>query len=63
MGEPQVGWKKLNTDGASKGNPGLAGCGGVVRDKNGRWIAGFSRRIGVTSSFGGLGRVSYSATT
>ena len=51
MGEPQVGWKKLNTDGASKGNPGLAGCGGVVRDENGRWIAGFSRHIGVTSSF------------
>ena len=49
--KPQVGWRKLNTDGASKGNPGLAGCGGVVRDENGRWIAGFSRRIGVTSSF------------
>ena len=61
--KPQAGWKKLNTDGASKGNLGLVGCGGVVRDENGRWIAGFSRRIGVTSSFGGLGRVSYSATT
>ena len=59
----QAGWKKLNTDGASKGNLGLVGCGGVVRDENGRWIAGFSRHIGVTSSFGGLGRVSYSATT
>ena len=49
--KPQAGWKKLNTDGASKGNPGLAGCGGVIRDENGRWIAGFSRRIGVTTSF------------
>ena len=49
--KPQVVWKKLNTDGASKGNPGLAGCGGVVRDENGGWIAGFSRLIGVTSSF------------
>ena len=43
----QAGWKKLNTNGASKGNLGLVGCGGVVRDENGRWIAGFSRRIGV----------------
>ena len=23
----------------------------MVRDENGRWIAGFSRRIGVTTSF------------
>ena len=49
--KPQVGWKKLNTDSASKGNSGLARCGGVARDENGRWIAGFSRHIGVTSSF------------
>ena len=47
----QVGWVKLNTDGASKGNPGLAGCGGVVRNEDGRWITGFARRIGVTTSF------------
>lgn len=48
---PQVGWVKLNTVGASRGNPGLAGCVGVVRNDDGRWIAGFSRRIGVTTSF------------
>ncbi|KAL0001474.1 hypothetical protein SO802_015255 [Lithocarpus litseifolius] len=27
------------------------GCGRVVRNEDGRWIAGFARRIGVTSSF------------
>ena len=46
-----MGWVKLNIDGAFKGNPGLAGCGGVVRNEDGRWIAGFARRIGVTTSF------------
>ena len=42
---------ELNTDGVSLGNPGVAGYGGVVRDKSGNWVAGFARRIGITSSF------------
>ena len=42
---------KLNTDGSSLGNPGIAGGGGLIRDDYGRWIVGFSRRIGVTSCF------------
>lgn len=33
-------WLKLNADAASKGNPGLAGAGGVIRDGNGRWWHG-----------------------
>ena len=40
----------MNTDGATKGNPGLAGGGGVVRDSRGRWINGFSRNIGYATS-------------
>lgn len=42
--KPAVGWLKLNID------LGLAGGGGVIRDWSGRWIAGFSRNIGIASS-------------
>ena len=41
----------LNTDGSSTGNPEIAGCGGVVRDEHGRWVRGFARQIGLTTSF------------
>jgi hypothetical protein len=52
---PPLGWAKLNTDGASSGNPGIAGGGrgggGVVlRDCRGAWVRGFSRYIGLASS-------------
>ncbi|XP_074266552.1 uncharacterized protein LOC141589827 [Silene latifolia] len=33
---PPLGWCLLNTDGASKGNPGPAGCGGIFRDDTAR---------------------------
>lgn len=49
--KPPRGWAKLNTDVASFGNPGLAGYGGIVRDEHGNWVAGFSKRIRITSSF------------
>ena len=38
-------------DGASLGNPGVAGCGGVVWDERDNWVAGFARKIRITSSF------------
>jgi ribonuclease HI len=47
---PPLGWAKLNTDGASSGNPGPAGGGGVIRDSRGDWVRGFSRSIGLASS-------------
>jgi ribonuclease HI len=47
---PDLGWAKLNTDGASLGNPGIAGGGGLIRDSNGGWVGGFARAIGVTTS-------------
>ena len=47
---PAKGWIKLNVDGCSKGNPGLAGAGGVMRDHMGTWIGGFARNISICSS-------------
>ena len=43
---PSNGWVKLNCDGACKGKRELAGCGGILRQSDGRWIKGFSRKIG-----------------
>ena len=51
MGEPSNGWIKLNTDGSSLGNPRLAGGGGVLRDEHGNRMTGFSRKIGITTSY------------
>ena len=48
---PPKGVAKLNTDGALYTHSGSAGCGGVVRDDKGEWMAGFSRRIGATNNF------------
>ena len=49
--KPPFGWLKLNTDGLADGNPGMAGCGGLLRDDHGNWLAGFARRIGTNTSF------------
>lgn len=43
---PLAGWIKVNTDGASRGNPGLATAGGVLRDGEGNWLGGFGLNIG-----------------
>ncbi|KAG7542942.1 Ribonuclease H-like superfamily [Arabidopsis thaliana x Arabidopsis arenosa] len=47
---PGEGWMKLNTDGASHGNPGLATAGGVLRDIDGNWCGGFAVNIGLCSA-------------
>ena len=49
--KPPRGWTKLNTDGASLGNSRVASCGGVVWDESSNWVARFSWRIRITSSF------------
>ena len=51
MGKPLRVWIKLNLNGSSLGNPGLAGGGCIFRNDDGGWILGFSRHIGITSSF------------
>ncbi|KAI8558096.1 hypothetical protein RHMOL_Rhmol04G0062800 [Rhododendron molle] len=48
--KPKPGCFKLNTDGASKGNPGASSCGGIIRDSDGKWFSGFHRKIGFASS-------------
>ncbi|KAL0303262.1 UNVERIFIED_CONTAM: putative ribonuclease H protein [Sesamum radiatum] len=48
--KPDPGWVKLNTNGASKGNPGLAGAGGNVREYEGKVIFAFSEPIGLTNN-------------
>ncbi|CAL1357331.1 unnamed protein product [Linum trigynum] len=40
------GWVLLNTDGASNGNPGPAGAGGIVRDSMGNWLGGVVASLG-----------------
>ena len=50
--ERQVrGWFKLNIDGASLGNLGVAGGGGIVRNDSGSQVRAFARNIGTTASF------------
>lgn len=48
---PCNGWIKINTDGSSLGNPGMAGGGGLIKDENGDWVVGFARKIGTASRF------------
>ena len=43
---PPEGWMKMNTDGASHGNPGPAAAGGVMRNDEGEWCGGFVVIIG-----------------
>ncbi|KAH9735416.1 putative ribonuclease H protein [Citrus sinensis] len=42
---PNWPWCKLNSDGACKVN-GVAAAGGLIRDHNGHWVAGFGMNIG-----------------
>ncbi|CAJ2642097.1 unnamed protein product [Trifolium pratense] len=42
---PGEGWVKLNSDGACKNKGEVAGCGGLFRDSDGRWIKGYTKKI------------------
>ncbi|CAL1355853.1 unnamed protein product [Linum trigynum] len=57
---PPEGWLSLHVDGASSGNPGPAGAGGVLRDSSGRWVAGFVANLGAaTAALSELWAISY----
>lgn len=46
---PPLGWVRLNTDGASKGNPGRAGAGGIIRGHRGELFEVFAVNCGICS--------------
>lgn len=47
---PPEEWSKANFDGASKGNPGPSGCGGVIRNSSGEGIATFASPLGTQTN-------------
>ncbi|KAK9991008.1 hypothetical protein SO802_025993 [Lithocarpus litseifolius] len=49
--KPASGWMKLNTDGSFDDLLEVAGEGGLIRDEQGNWVAGYTRRVGRANSF------------
>ncbi|KAL0016773.1 hypothetical protein SO802_003842 [Lithocarpus litseifolius] len=49
--KPDTCWVKLNYDGSSRKNPGVADSGGLIRNEKGEWICGFAKKIGITTRF------------
>lgn len=47
---PPVGKLKFDIDGSSLGNPGLVGCGGILRDDGGNFNFSFSLHLGEESN-------------
>ncbi|KAL0016315.1 hypothetical protein SO802_003384 [Lithocarpus litseifolius] len=47
---PSLNWFKVNSDGSSMGNPGLAGGGVLIRNQDGEWVKGYARSIGCATS-------------
>ena len=47
---PTMGFMKFNVDGASRGKPGHAGIGGLLRDDKGKVWMEFSKSIGISES-------------
>ncbi|XP_019152396.1 PREDICTED: uncharacterized protein LOC109149189 [Ipomoea nil] len=46
---PNEGWIKVNTDGCAR-TKGHSACGGVLRNNEGQYIGGFSKKIGTCSA-------------
>lgn len=45
-----MGWVVINTDACFNSYYELAGCGGILRDHNGKWISGFNCTVRVDNS-------------
>ncbi|XP_019162182.1 PREDICTED: tyrosine-sulfated glycopeptide receptor 1-like [Ipomoea nil] len=48
---PDIGWIKINTDGAFKRGLGLASAGGLARNHQGVLLFGFTTKMGTSNSF------------
>ncbi|KAK8569268.1 hypothetical protein V6N12_007798 [Hibiscus sabdariffa] len=49
--KPTRRWIKVNTDRAHSPSTGFACCGGVGRDENMHWCFGYSKKIGICSTY------------
>lgn len=50
--KPQcTGWVVINTDGAARLGSNKAGCGGLLRNSDGGWLCGFSKKLGNTTAY------------
>lgn len=47
---PNCGWIKCNSDGAARGNPSYAACGGLFRGSKGEILGCFAENLGISSS-------------
>ncbi|GLJ09940.1 hypothetical protein SUGI_0118780 [Cryptomeria japonica] len=47
---PTSGWRKVNFNGASKGNLGLSGYGTIVRDEKGRLVRAICGQVGIPTN-------------
>ncbi|XP_059284799.1 uncharacterized protein LOC132038092 [Lycium ferocissimum] len=47
---PNNGWVKINSDGCSKGNPGLSGGGGVIRDHLGNLVMAYAMNLNIQTN-------------
>ncbi|XP_060195304.1 uncharacterized protein LOC132624561 [Lycium barbarum] len=50
MAFPAPGFMKLNSDGCSKGSPGLSGAGGVIRIEVGKLIKAYAAPLGISTN-------------
>ena len=46
---PPTDWISLHTNGAAKGNPGVARASGVFREHRGEWLGGYAEGLGICS--------------
>ena len=53
---PSLNWVKVNSDGSSMGNPGLARGGGLIHNQEGEWVKGYARAIGCATRVVGFKR-------